>query len=282
MVIVNSVSTCGVRVCNSESADAVKAWVTPSVPSSGTYNLELQDAWEFPNCYLQLTSGSNNFRTTLFMISAASGSPRTWRASDASSAIQSMSVSMPGGSSNGSTASASNAAGSASSSSTSMRSAGGSSSSSTSSANAAVLTVSRRPQVTLASDSPNINHYMLPDKTDCLDNRDIYYPDCWDVLNITYWLPQRFLETPQCGKPGADTINCNHADMNETWTTTFLRESGGTSGGGVADCSTTNSQCDNVFVEANGSEDTLFERARFKYVRLKIYGKPQARYPINI
>jgi len=282
VVILKSVSTCGVKVSNSESADAVKALVAPSVPSSGTYNLKLNASWVFPNCYLQLPLGSDNFRTILFMISTASGSPRTWRASDASSAFQSMSVSMPGGSSPGRTASASNAAGSASSSYTSMNRAGGSFSSSNSSANAAVSTVSRRPQVTLSSDSSDVNLYMLPDKTDCLDNRDIYYPDCWILLNISHWLPQWFLATPQCGKPSADTISCNHADTNEPWTTTFLRESSGTSGGGVADCSTINSQCDNVFVEANGSEDTLLERARFKYVRQNIYGKPRARYPINI
>ena len=102
----------------------------------------------------------------------------------------------------------------------------------------------RRPPVNLTTDGPD-NEYILPDGTDCLDNADQYIPECWLLLNITSWLPQWFLQTPQC-KLGQSQAFCNIRNQTnpEPWTQTFMREA---DGGPGPDCTVIPNACPNSF-----------------------------------
>ena len=198
-------SVCCIVVYNLEpnSTDGSIALKRESVSSSGSYNLELQPDWAYPNCYLQL-SGATTFRSTLFQIQASSGPSTTWKASATSTAVQSTKVNIPESSAAGSTS-----PGSSATDNTISRSSAADSTTPRSSAanigtpaeNGSAETSRPRPNVTLPNDGPD-SQYVLPDnKTDCLEDRDIFYPDCWDVLNIMEWLPEWFISTPQCSQP---------------------------------------------------------------------------------
>lgn len=191
-----------------------------------------------------MVQGSNSFITSTFQIQSRSGARRVWTAP--SSAVPPPSVEPDISGSKNSTGNAT------------------SNSHDTGSAK-------NRPSVTLDSDGPD-SHYRWND-INCLDNSDLFYPGCWEVLNITSWLPKWFLETPVC-QPGESEADCNlknPGEVPEPWTQTFLREAvGGPSG----DCTIIGGNlCAYYFNAVDGAEDTALERARFKYVRYNIYSK---------
>lgn len=127
----------------------------------------------------------------------------------------------------------------------------------------------RRPPINLTSDGPD-SQYVLVDGTDCLNNADQYTPECWRVLNITSWLPQWFLQTPQC-RQGQSQAFCNIVlPEPEPWAQTFLREA---DGGPGPDCTIIPNACPNNFEAYTGSGDSRLERARYKYVRYNIISK---------
>ena len=216
--------------------------INQSVPESGSYKLDVRRNWVYPYCYFQLTQGSNYFLTTSFQIQGRTGTRRIWSALP--SARPPPSVDM------------------------NVTASGNITSNATSSSRDTGL-AQRRPSVTLESDGPN-SEYVWSD-IDCLDNSDLYYPGCWNVLNITSWLPQWFLETPVC-QPGESEADCNVKTAGvtpEPWTQTFLREA---VGGASGDCTLIGSNlCAYYFNAVDGVEDTPLERARFRYVRYNIY-----------
>ena len=147
----------------------------------------------------------------------------------------------------------------------------GSPASSTTSATGAAQSAVGRPPIALDSDGPD-SQYVWNERN-CLDNRDLYYPGCWEVLNITSWLPMWFIKTPVC-QPGQSEADCNvknPGEAPEAWTQTFLREA---VGGAGADCTEIGSNlCAYYFNHDDGANFTPLERARFRYVRYNIYGK---------
>ena len=193
---------------------------------------------------MEMSQGSNSFTTSPFQIQERNGIGRVWSAPPSAKPPPSVKPAATG-SSNLTTndTSASRDTGSA----------------------------KKRPSVTLDSDGPD-SKYVWTD-IDCLDNSDLFYPGCWEVLNITSWLPKWFLETPVC-QPGESEADCNlknPGEVPEPWTQTFLREAvGGPSG----DCTIIGGNlCAYYFNAVDGAEDTALERARFKYVRYNIYSK---------
>ncbi|KAI9705044.1 MAG: hypothetical protein M1836_006827 [Candelina mexicana] len=235
-------------------------FVHEPVSASGSYDLKLAEDWEYPNNYLQLTGRGGNFRTTLFQIQAANGTAKTWRASSTSNVAPSTNNNIPGDSSGSSIPTDNNAAGELGNNRTSDSNAATEPANGTS-ASGATETVRKRPNITLDSDSNNLTSYLLPDKTNCTSNDGIYHTGCWELLNMTYWLPQWFLNTPQC-TDGEDRINCNNAKANEPWTTTFLRQY---SGGGMEDCTGIGTTCVNIYNQNDGINDDPLLRARFLY-----------------
>ena len=200
----------------------------------------------FPNCYLQLTQGANFFSTTRFQIQRRrrNGIRRIWSAPREAQAPPSVSANATGP---------------------------GSPASNDTTTTRATGTAKKRPSITLDSDGPDSQYVW--DEIDCLDNSNLFYPGCWQVLNITSWLPKWFLETPVC-QPGESEGDCNVKNPGETpepWTQTFLREA---VGGASGDCTIIGGNlCAYYFNAEDGAGDTRLERARFRYVRYNIYSK---------
>lgn len=233
------------RACRN---DRVIALLSHSVSESGSYELDLRPNWVDPNCYFQLTQGPNHFSTRIFQISGRSGVRRIWSAPPSAQAPPSVSSNVTGS---------------------------GSQAANDTTNSRATASAKQRPSVTLDSDGPD-SHYKWND-IDCLDNSDLYYPGCWEVLNITSWLPKWFLETPVC-QPGESEADCNlknPGEIPEPWTMTFLREA---VGGASGDCTIIGSNlCSYYFNADDGADDKPLERARFRYVRYNIYSKLSSR-----
>ena len=204
----------------------------------------------YPNCYLQLT-GTTTFRTLLFQIQGPSGASRTWEASATLSTAQPASPSVSGSSSAAGPTRVSSAVGAPRATSTPAGSGASIPSNTTRSA-------TLRPSIGLASDNPS-NHYILPNGLSCLLDGDeiTYHPECWKILNITYWLPAWY----------SSTI---HPGTNVTWSNTFLHDAAASGGNTV--CTDIAGGCQVVDVVDDGKNAPPLERARIRYVRQSIYG----------
>lgn len=201
----------------------------------GSYNF-LIPQWISTSCFFQLSQGSKHFISKTFPIMAKNGSAMAWGATTDAPLVRSQTDFLVHKSDS------------------SMQSTG------------TPIPAIRRPPINLTSDGPD-SQYVLDDGTDCLNNADQYTPECWRVLNITSWLPQWFLQTPQC-KQGQNQAFCNIVlPKPEPWTQTFLREA---DGGPGPDCTIIPNACPNSFDADVGSGDSRLERARYKYVRYNI------------
>ena len=134
--------------------------------------------------------------------------------------------------------------------------------------------------MTLPNDGPDSQY--VSKNTDCLLDDGMFYSGCWDVLNIVEWLPQWFKSTPQCSTLGVDPLYCNHADLLEPWTTTFLRQAAEGGSTGSVSCTDIVDECTIVTSYADGARDSRLQRARYRYVRQNIQGNHAEGYPLNL
>ncbi|KAL8784978.1 MAG: hypothetical protein Q9213_003639 [Squamulea squamosa] len=127
---------------------------------------------------------------------------------------------------------------------------------------------SARPKVSLASDVPG-KSYMTSGGLDCLNDNSSHVSECWEILEVNDWLPQWFLNTPQCPAQAPSNSACNYRDPPEAWTTTFMRITMG--GGDWNSCSDMgNTGCQYHPYPCLGNNDDPLLRARYKYVAYTI------------
>ncbi|KAL9627717.1 MAG: hypothetical protein Q9204_006377 [Flavoplaca sp. TL-2023a] len=127
---------------------------------------------------------------------------------------------------------------------------------------------SARPKVSLPNDN-RPKSYISSSGLDCLDDSSSHVSDCWDILEINDWLPQWFLQIPQCTPQSSSNAGCNDRDPPEPWTTTFMRiTTGGGNWNGCSDMGNTN--CQYHPYPCLGISDDPLLRARYKYVAYTI------------
>ena len=130
---------------------------------------------------------------------------------------------------------------------------------------------SARPKVSLPDDN-RTKSYISSSGLDCLDDRSSHVSDCWDILRINDWLPQWFLQTPQCPPRSPSNSECNERDPPEPWTTTFMRITMGDGNwNGCSDMG--NTHCQYHPNPCLGNNDDPLLRARYKYVAYTITSK---------
>ena len=221
----------------------------------------------YPNCYLQLSQGTNEFRTTLFEIQAPSDRSTTWGTAAASNTAASTT-------SNAEPPSTSPPPETVSPSSLNEVSSIHMSSPSSTQVAANPNVALQIPAVALDSDEPDADY--TANQVNCTDNGNTYERGCWEVLQINEWLPKWFLETKPCpsDQPSQSQVDCNRKPPGvtpEPWSTTFLREY---SRGGDAECLTIGpGACTYNFNQNDGSAGQPLLRARYRYVRYNIIGK---------
>ena len=120
------------------------------------------------------------------------------------------------------------------------------------------------PNVSLPSDNES-KSYLSPGGLNCIDDGNPHEADCWDVLELDEWLPQWFLDTPQCPHNATLERDCNRRDPPESWTTTFMRMA--TRGGDWNGCSDISSS-DCQYSQVCSRNDLL--SARYSYVAYTI------------
>ncbi|KAL8672429.1 MAG: hypothetical protein Q9168_003107 [Polycauliona sp. 1 TL-2023] len=127
---------------------------------------------------------------------------------------------------------------------------------------------SARPKISLPRDN-STKSYISSNGLDCLDDSSSHISECWDILEINDWLPQWFLQTPQCAPHAPSNSVCNERDPPEPWTTTFMRIA--LSGGNWNGCSDMgNTNCQYHPYPCLGNNDDPLLRARYKYVAFTI------------
>ena len=227
----------------------------------------------YPICYLQLSQGANVFRTTLFQIQASNDQTTTWGLAATSNAE-------PSSTNSSSEAVSPTSLNEDSSIHTTITVTGAShsnslpSSPSSTQAPANFNVAAQRPAVVLDSDHPGAVY--TANQVNCIDNGSPYEPGCWEVLQISRWLPKWFIETQPCpiDQPNETQVDCNRKPPGvtpEPWTTTFLREY---SRGGDAKCLKIGLEaCTYNFNMNDGLADKLLLRARYRYVRYNIISK---------
>ena len=130
---------------------------------------------------------------------------------------------------------------------------------------------SARPKVSLPDDSQT-KSYLTSSGLNCLDDSSSHESECWDILKINDWLPQWFLQTPQCPPQAPSNAACNERDPPEPWTTTFMRITmNGGNWNGCSDMGNTN--CQYHPYPCLGNNDDPLLRARYKYVAYTITSK---------
>ena len=130
---------------------------------------------------------------------------------------------------------------------------------------------SARPKVSLPTDV-QAKSYIASNGLDCRDDTSSHIAECWDILEINDWLPQWFLNTPQCPPQAPSNSMCNQRNPPEPWTTTFMRIAMG--GGNWNGCSEMgDTDCHYHPYPCLGNNDDPLLRARYKYVAYTITSK---------
>lgn len=127
-----------------------------------------------------------------------------------------------------------------------------------------------QPSVVLSDDKAG-NSYLTPTGLNCLDDGSPHDAECWSVLKLDEWLPQWYLQTPQCAQHAASETDCNKQDPPEPWTTTFMRMTmRGGDWNGCSDPWSTNCQWSPDACPFLGNSPASLLRARYKYVSYTI------------